>query len=93
LQRALRDPYRLTALDYALTGVYHGRWLAPHAVLGWMLLRHPDRVPRIAGRLAGVYHLRTITRAAQPRGRHGSLGATGLPAFTVSTSASTTSPT
>ena len=60
LQRALRDPYRLTALDYALTGVYHGRWLAPHAVLGWMLLRHPDRVPRIAGRLAGVYHLTTL---------------------------------
>src|SRR5919107_1722469 len=60
LQRALRDPYRLTRLDYVLTGVYHGLWLAPHAVLGWMLLRHPDHVTRIAGRLAGVYHLTTL---------------------------------
>jgi len=60
LQRALRDPPRLTALDYAFTGIYHGLWLAPHGVLGWMLLRHPDRVPRIAGRLAGVYHLTTL---------------------------------
>jgi membrane-associated phospholipid phosphatase len=60
LQRALRDPQRLTGLDYLLTGVYHGLWLAPHAVLGWMLLHHPQRVPRIAGRLAGVYHLTTL---------------------------------
>lgn len=60
LQRALRDGSRLTALDYTMTGVYHGLWLAPHAVLGWLLLRHPDCVPRIAGRLAGTYHLTTL---------------------------------
>ncbi|MDP8968280.1 MAG: phosphatase PAP2 family protein [Actinomycetota bacterium] len=60
LQRALRDPARLTALDYALTAVYHAGWLAPHAVLGWLLLRHPERVPRVAGRLAGTYHLTTL---------------------------------
>ena len=60
LQRALRDPPRLTALDYALTGVYHGVWLAPHVVLGWLLWRHPGRVPRVAGRLAGTYHLTTL---------------------------------
>ena len=60
LQRALRDPSRLTVLDYVLTGVYHGAWLAPHAVLGWLLLRDPERVPRIAGRLAGTYHLTTL---------------------------------
>ena len=60
LQRALRDPSRLTWLDYALTASYHGLWLAPHAVLGWLLLRQPDRVPRVAGRLAGVYHLTTL---------------------------------
>jgi hypothetical protein len=29
-------------------------------VLGWLLLHHPQRVPRIAGRLAGVYHLTTL---------------------------------
>ena len=60
LQRALRDPRRLTRLDYVATGVYHALWLAPHAVLGWLLLRHPEQVPRIAGRLAGVYHLTTL---------------------------------
>ncbi len=60
LQRALRDPSRLTALDYAMTGVYHGLWLAPHLVLGWLLLRDPERVPRMAGRLAGTYHLTTL---------------------------------
>lgn len=60
LQRALRDPQRLTRLDYLLTGVCHGLWLAPHAALGWLLLRDPERVPRIAGRLAGVYHLTTL---------------------------------
>ena len=60
LQRALRDPPRLTWLDYALTASYHGLWLAPHVVLGWLLVRRPDSVPRIAGRLAGVYHLTTL---------------------------------
>lgn len=60
LQRALRDPQRLTWLDYAATGLYHGLWLAPHAVLGWLLLRHPEHVPRVAGRLAGAYHLTTL---------------------------------
>jgi hypothetical protein len=44
LQHALRDPPRLTALDYAMTGVYHALWLAPHVVLGWLVLRHPERV-------------------------------------------------
>ena len=60
LQRALRDSPRLTPLDYGLTTVYHALWLAPHAVLGWMLLKHEDRVPRVAGRLAAVYHLTTV---------------------------------
>jgi membrane-associated phospholipid phosphatase len=60
LQRTLREADRLTWLDYAATGMYHGLWLAPHAVLGWLLLCHPDRVPRVAGRLAGVYHLTTL---------------------------------
>ncbi len=60
LQQALRDPPRLTVLDKALTAVYYGLWLAPHAALGWILWRHEDRFPRAAGRLAGVYHLTTL---------------------------------
>ena len=60
LQRALRDPHRLTALDYALTAAYYGLWLAPHAVLIGILLRRPQRFPRVAGRLSAVYHLTTV---------------------------------
>jgi membrane-associated phospholipid phosphatase len=60
LQSALRDPPRLTFLDKALTGAHYGLWLAPHAVLGWMLLRDDRRFPRAAGRLAAVYHITTL---------------------------------
>ena len=60
LQRALRDPHRLTALDIVLTAAYYGLWLGPHAVLMWMLLRRAERFPRAAGRLSAVYHLTTV---------------------------------
>lgn len=60
LQRSLRDPPRLTKLDYALTFAYHGLWLAPHAVLGWLTFTDQRRAPALAGCLAGVYHLTTV---------------------------------
>ena len=60
LQRALRDPERLSPLDVALTAAYYGLWLGPHAVLMWMLLHRPERFPRAAGRLSAVYHLTTV---------------------------------
>ena len=60
LQRALRDPPRLTPLDVVLTAAYYGLWLTPHAVVMWILLRHEERFPRAAGRLAAVYHLTTV---------------------------------
>ena len=59
LQRALRDPPRLTALDKALTAAY-GSWAVPHLILGWLLLRHEQHFARAAGRLAAAYHLTTI---------------------------------
>ena len=48
LQRALRDRTRVTPLDRAVAGVY-GSWLLPHMILGWILLRHPEFIPRAAG--------------------------------------------
>lgn len=58
LQRALRDRTRVTALDKAVTVIY-GSWFVPHLVLGWILVRHEQYVPRAAGRLAAAYHLTT----------------------------------
>jgi len=58
LQRALRDPPRVTPLDKVVTVVY-GSWLVPHLVLGWVLVHHQEFVPRAAGRLAAAYHLTT----------------------------------
>lgn len=58
LQRSLRDHTRVTPLDRAVAGVY-GSWLLPHLILGWILMRHPEFVPRAAGRLAATYHLTT----------------------------------
>jgi membrane-associated phospholipid phosphatase len=58
LQRALRDPPRVTPLDFAVTATY-ASWFVPHALLAYLLLRHPEYVPRAAGRLAAAYHLTT----------------------------------
>ena len=55
LQRALRDPPRLTLVDKAVTVVY-GSWFVPHLGLGGLLLPHDQFVPRAAGRLAAGYH-------------------------------------
>ena len=56
LQRALRDGKRVTSFDKAVTVIY-GSWFVPHALLGYVLLRHHEYVPRAAGRLAAAYHL------------------------------------
>jgi len=58
LQRALRRPPRVTAIDRVVTLTY-ASWFVPHIVLGWLLLRHERYVPRAAGRLAAAYHLTT----------------------------------
>ena len=60
LQRKLREPPRVSALDVAMTGLHYLLWAAPHAALGWILICDQQRFPRAAGRLAAVYHLTTL---------------------------------
>jgi len=56
LQRALSDSERVTLFDKAVTVIY-GSWFLPHVLLGYVLLRHHEYVPRAAGRLSATYHL------------------------------------
>jgi membrane-associated phospholipid phosphatase len=58
LQRALRKEGSVSLLDGAVCVIY-GSWFLPHVLLGYALLRHPQYVPRAAGRLAASYHLTT----------------------------------
>lgn len=58
LQRALRTPGEVSALDVAVTVIY-GSWFLPHALLAYLLVRHHDYVPRAGGRLSAAYHLTT----------------------------------
>ena len=58
LQRALRRSGSVSLLDGAVCVIY-GSWFLPHVLLGYALLRHPEYVPRAAGRLAASYHLTT----------------------------------
>ena len=58
LQRALRDPPRVTTLDRVVTAIY-GSWFVPHLLMAWLLVHHQEFVPRAAGRLAAAYHLTT----------------------------------
>src|SRR5436190_10705230 len=51
LQRALRDPPRLTAIDRILTCVYLLWEIEPHAALAFILARYPQRFPAAAVRL------------------------------------------
>lgn len=66
LQTRLRNPPRLTALDRAMTAVYAFWDLEPHLVLALLLMRHPQRFPRAAARLAGVYDLTLVGYWAIP---------------------------
>jgi membrane-associated phospholipid phosphatase len=56
LQRALRTPGEVTALDRAVTVVY-ASWFVPHIVLGYLAWRHPQYMPRAGARLSAAYHL------------------------------------
>jgi membrane-associated phospholipid phosphatase len=60
MQRALREPPKVSALDVTATALHYLLWAAPHAALGWILIRDEGRFPRAAGRLAAVYHLTTL---------------------------------
>jgi membrane-associated phospholipid phosphatase len=56
LQRALRRPGEVTALDRAVTVVY-GSWFVPQLLFAYLLARHPEYVPRAGARLSAAYHL------------------------------------
>ena len=58
LQRELRDAEDVSWLDVAVSAVY-GSWFVPHVLLAYVLVRHPQFLPRAAGRLAASYHLTT----------------------------------
>jgi membrane-associated phospholipid phosphatase len=56
LQRALRRPGEVTALDRVVTVIY-GSWFVPQLLLAYLLARHEEYVPRAGARLAAAYHL------------------------------------
>jgi membrane-associated phospholipid phosphatase len=56
LQRALRTAGEVSALDRVVTVVY-GSWFVPQLLLGYLLARHSEYVPRSGARLAAAYHL------------------------------------
>jgi membrane-associated phospholipid phosphatase len=55
LQKRLREPPRLTALDRAATFFYATWEGAPHLVLAWILLRRPERFPAAALRIGATF--------------------------------------
>jgi membrane-associated phospholipid phosphatase len=57
MQRRLRHPPQLNAIDRTLTFVY-ALWEAePHAGLAWILARHPERFPEAALRLGATFDM------------------------------------
>lgn len=58
LQRGLRRGTQVSLLDVAVCLLY-GSWFVPHLLLAYVLVRHPQFLPRAAGRLAASYHLTT----------------------------------
>lgn len=60
LQRRLRRPPILTALDKTITAVYLVWELEPHLALGWILWRHHRRFPAAALRLGATFDLTLV---------------------------------
>jgi membrane-associated phospholipid phosphatase len=66
LQRVLRRPPRLSWLDRAASFVYFAWEVEPHAALLWILIRHRERFPAAAVRLALTFDLTLVGYAALP---------------------------
>ena len=66
LQRSVRRPPTLVLLDKVLFVVYAAWELEPHAAMAWLLLRHGDRFPRAAARLALTFDLTLAGYLAVP---------------------------
>jgi hypothetical protein len=57
LQLALRSGAPISPLDRTMTGLYFTWELWPHAVLAWLLRKHPDRFARAAALLGATIDL------------------------------------
>jgi membrane-associated phospholipid phosphatase len=66
LQRALSRLPGIRVVDQALTWVHWLWFLEPYLALLYILLRHPERFPRAARRLAGVFDLGCVVYFAVP---------------------------
>jgi membrane-associated phospholipid phosphatase len=66
LQRALRRPPEVTALDRAITFVYWAWEVEPHASLAWILLRHERDFPRAAALVGGVFWFTLVFHTLVP---------------------------
>ncbi len=66
LQRAFAGRRRVGALDRFLTWIHWLWFLEPYLVLIWILLRHPERFPRAARQMAGVFDLGCVGYFAVP---------------------------
>jgi membrane-associated phospholipid phosphatase len=60
LQQAFRSARRTSPLDIGLTALYFTWEVWPHAVLAWILRRHPDRFARAAGLVGATIDLTLI---------------------------------
>src|SRR4051794_33967058 len=66
LQRALSGRSGVGKLDRFLTWIHWLWFLEPYLALIWILLRHPDRFPRAARRLAAVFDIGCAAYFAVP---------------------------
>jgi hypothetical protein len=57
LQRALGRPGEVRRHDLVLSAIHWSWFFAPHATVGWILWRHPERFGRSAAQLAAVFDL------------------------------------
>jgi hypothetical protein len=66
LQRLLSRAGRPRAFDYALVVLHWAWFLQPHAAVAWVLWRDPDRFPRAAALMCGVFDLGAIGYVVVP---------------------------
>jgi membrane-associated phospholipid phosphatase len=66
IQRALAGAPGIRALDRFLTWVHWLWFIEPYLALSYILVRHPERFPRAARQLAGVFDLGCVVYFAVP---------------------------
>lgn len=66
LQQALEGLGRGNPLDRTLSWVHWAWFFEPHVSLLWIIAKHPERFPRSARQMAGVFDLGCVAYAAVP---------------------------